>query len=265
MSTGYELTRSEGQDDFPAPRPTDPVSLMSILADVLRLPEECLGMSFIYLNKYRKFQNNEDKFPSLDDYMLILACLSVASKATEAPRRVREFLLPAWQIMHRNRPDTVPLTCSSPTYDALRSALVRTELVLLRVLRFELRISTPFDCLPGYLSGVMREFNAGDTSSDAARDFDYRKKEQKEAERITDLMDTNIAKACKAKALFACRDYQLANYFQAKPVAAACIYTILQERGLIYGINARIWLREKISRSIDVADFEEAVLALGKG
>ncbi|EKG10993.1 hypothetical protein MPH_11996 [Macrophomina phaseolina MS6] len=237
MSTGYELTRSEGQDDFPAPRPTDPVSLMSILADVLRLPEECLGMSFIYLNKYRKFQNNEDKFPSLDDYMLILACL----------------------------PDTVPLTCSSPTYDALRSALVRTELVLLRVLRFELRISTPFDCLPGYLSGVMREFNAGDTSSDAARDFDYRKKEQKEAERITDLMDTNIAKACKAKALFACKDYQLANYFQAKPVAAACIYTILQERGLIYGINARIWLREKISRSIDVADFEEAVLALGKG
>ncbi|KAF4313938.1 hypothetical protein GTA08_BOTSDO00512 [Botryosphaeria dothidea] len=166
--------------------------------------------------------------------------------------------------MHRKEPDAAPLTFPSPTYDALRSGLVRTELILLRVLKFELRIPTPFDFLPGYISQVMRDFDIGDTSTDAAHGFDRRSKEKKEAAKITDIMDTGIAKACKTKALFACKSYQLANYFPAKTIAAGCVYIVLKNRGLLLEVHAGTWLKEKIGRSIEMEDFEEAISILGQ-
>ncbi|KAL1629806.1 hypothetical protein SLS56_005202 [Neofusicoccum ribis] len=181
----------------------DAISLATTLADILRLPEECLGISFVYLNKYRKFRRQQDNLPDLNEHMLLLACLSLGAKATEAPRRVREFLLPAWRLMHMGKPATTPLICPSPTYDALRSAFVRTELILLRILRFELRVSTPFDFISGYMIGVMCDFDVGDSSLDAADEFDARSKEYKEGNRIVDFMETGIAKDCKTKAMAA--------------------------------------------------------------
>lgn len=132
--------------------------------------------------------------------MIALACLSIASKAKESPRRVRDFLLPAWRLMHQGT-STTTLECPSPTYDSLRSAFVRTELVLLRILKFELRISTPFDFLPGYLGEAMGDFGGYDGCADADVAFDNRSKEKKEANRIADLMETGIAKDCKARTL----------------------------------------------------------------
>lgn len=101
------------------------------------------------------------------------------------------------------KPATTPLICPSPTYDALRSAFVRTELILLRVLRFELRVSTPFDFISGYMIGAMCDFGVGDSSLDAADELDARSKEYKEGNRIIDVMETGIAKDCKTKAMAA--------------------------------------------------------------
>ncbi|GME49522.1 cyclin-l2 isoform 1 [Neofusicoccum parvum] len=158
----------------------DAISLATTLADILRLPEECLGISFVYLN------------------------------------------------------------------------------------RFELRVSTPFDFISGYMIGAMCDFGVGDSSLDAADELDARSKEYKEGNRIIDVMETGIAKDCKTKAMAACKDYQLSNYFPARSLAAACVYTALRDRGLLPGVNAKTWLREKISRTIDMEDFEEAVSALDK-
>ena len=52
---------------------------------------------------------------------LSLAALSLATKATESPRRLREFLLPAYALLH---PTADPLTFPSTLYDALRGTLV---------------------------------------------------------------------------------------------------------------------------------------------
>ncbi|KAL0258878.1 hypothetical protein SLS55_006382 [Diplodia seriata] len=89
--------------------------------------------------------------------------------------------------------------------DILRFLVIRileqSELILLRVLKFELRVSTPFDFLSGYLGEAMRDFGVDDGNADAKGYFDDRNKEKKEADRIADLMETGIAKDCKAKAL----------------------------------------------------------------
>lgn len=61
-----------------------------------------------------------------------------------------------------------------------------------------------------------------------------------------------------------CRDYQLSNYFPAKTLAAACIYTVLRDRDLLFGADVKTWLREKISRTVYIEDFQEAVTRLEK-
>lgn len=42
----------------------------------------------------------------------------------------------------------------SALYDKLRASLVKAELLLLRILRFELRLATPYD----YLDDLLRDF-----------------------------------------------------------------------------------------------------------
>lgn len=91
---------------------------------------------------------------------------------------------------------TQTLTVPSETYDTLRATLVQAELILLRVLGFELRIPLPLDYLPRYLERAI-----GDLAM-AAEDYDAWGKEEKEEHGVMKVaMDSGIGKACKAKAV----------------------------------------------------------------
>ena len=52
-----------------------------------------------------------------------------------------------------------PLKIPSETYDMLRATLVQAELMLLRVLGFELKLPSPMDYLPRYLERAMEDIN----------------------------------------------------------------------------------------------------------
>lgn len=124
---------------------------------------------------------------------LSLASLSLAAKTTESPRRLRELLLPAHRLLHplSSSTSTAPLTVPSPTYDALRATLVQAELILLRVLGFDLRIPHPLDFLPRYLARAMEEV------ADAAEDYEGWDREQREEYGVVGRMDTGVARACR--------------------------------------------------------------------
>ena len=117
---------------------------------------------------------------------------------------MREILFPAHRLLHQSPPnqDLDPvastLTVPSQLYDTLRATLVQAELILLRVLGFELRIPLPLDYLPRYL-----ERATGDIV-DTAEDYDGWGKEGKEEYGVEkDIMDTRIGRACRAKAVAA--------------------------------------------------------------
>ena len=83
-------------------------------------------------------------------------------------------------------------------YDTLRATLVQAELMLLRVLGFELRLPLPLDYLSRYLDRAM-----GDVA-DAGEDYDSWGKEEKEEYGVLhDSMETGLGRACKAKAVAA--------------------------------------------------------------
>jgi len=89
---------------------------------------------------------------------------------------MREILFPAHQLLNRNPSDpaVAQLTVPSTKYDVLRATLVQAELLLLRVLGFQLRIPQPLDYLPRYLQRAM------DGIADAGEDYGSWENEEKE-------------------------------------------------------------------------------------
>ena len=114
---------------------------------------------------------------------------------------MRDILLPAHRLLHQHSEAssdsiTQPLVVPSTRYDTLRATLVQAELMLLRVLGFELRISLPLNYLPRYLERAMEDI------ADASEDYDSWEKEEKEEYGVVkDGMDTSIGRACRSMAV----------------------------------------------------------------
>ncbi|KAI9777348.1 MAG: Cyclin- protein fam58a [Geoglossum umbratile] len=251
---------------FPIPVPSDIFSFMTILADALRFPEETLAMAFMYMNRYKKYYRNTEEIDYLDAHTLALASLSLSSKDTESPRRIREFLLPAYRLLHgasaNNKP---PLTFPSELYDTLRATIVQAELMLLRVLKFELRIPLPFEFLPRYLDRTLGELNSGGAGWGGTEDYDGMGKEQREEYKVVGLLETGIGRGCRGEVIRALQNYQLANFFPARTIAAACLYVTLQSKGLRVTQTVEVWLEEVTSGRVDAEDFYDVIAELERG
>ncbi|KAI4258973.1 MAG: hypothetical protein LQ352_000969 [Teloschistes flavicans] len=131
----------------------------------------------------------------------ILPTLSLSSKSSESPRRLSSIILPAHTLLHPaspNNPESVPpLRIPSPEYDILRATLVQAELLLLRVLGFELRIPSPLDYLARYLERATEDVErAGD-------DFDAWGREQKEEYGVFGggVMEGRAGRGCREMAI----------------------------------------------------------------
>ena len=96
------------------------------------------------------------------------------------------------------------LTIPSSHYDNLRATLVRAELIHLRVLKFELRLPSPFEYLPRYLERALDIPNIGLESEETLEDYDSWGRERKEEDGVVDLMETRAGRAARAKVVEAC-------------------------------------------------------------
>ncbi len=94
-----------------------------------------------------------------------------------------------------------PLTFPSVLYDSLRATIVQAELILLRILKFELRIPIPYEFLPRYLERTVGELNLGSNGWGGTEDYDGQGKEFQEEYKVVDFMDTGVARACRVRIL----------------------------------------------------------------
>ena len=116
---------------------------------------------------------------------------------------MREILFPAHRLLHQRNgasldPINQTLEVPSTMYDSLRATLVQAELMLLRILGFELRIPLPLDYLQRYLERVMGDLAGGSENYDS-----WGNEEKAEYGVVKDAMDSSIARACRAKAISA--------------------------------------------------------------
>ncbi|KAL9592074.1 MAG: hypothetical protein Q9179_007086 [Wetmoreana sp. 5 TL-2023] len=56
------------------PVPKDPFAFTDAMADILRLPDETVAMSYLYLNKYLRFHRTSQTPDPLDPYVRLPAC-----------------------------------------------------------------------------------------------------------------------------------------------------------------------------------------------
>ena len=112
---------------------------------------------------------------------------------------MRDILFPAHRLLHQHKesssdPVSQPLVVPSTVYDSLRATLVQAELMLLRILGFELRITLPLDYLPRYLERAMGNI--------ASENYDTWENEEKEEYGVVKAaMDTTLGRACRIKAI----------------------------------------------------------------
>ncbi|KAI5818197.1 hypothetical protein BZA77DRAFT_307586 [Pyronema omphalodes] len=228
---------------------TNSFTFITLISDSLRLRDETLAMAFVYINKYLSFlRDTPDAEELLDDYTLSLASLSLATKATESPRRLREFLLPAYSLMN---PDAEPLTFPSALYDSLRGTLVAAEFLLLRVLRFDIRLPLPFDYLPRYLEKTLVLHGTDH--------LDFAGHDEKEEISVVDVKFTALGRKTWRLVVEAMKDFRLVNFFTARTVAVACFWVVLEKEGMKAREGRERWLKRLTGDRVDVVDFEEAV------
>ncbi len=193
-------------------RVTTVVAFTVLLCEKCALPDETLATAFLYTHKYGQWQKDTQwtEDPGLDDYSLFLAALSLAAKTTENLRRMRELLVPAWDILHAKE---APLTFPSHRYDALRAGVVNSEMILLRALQFDVRLPLPYVHLPRLLDRVVQ----GTTTDRSC-----------------------ISLNARRWVTWSMRHFRLSVLYPQRAIALVCVYLACQENGLEPG-NIKIW------------------------
>lgn len=207
-------------------------------------------MTHIYIGRYNRWfitatspdSNSDAPDPELppgaellDDYTLALACLSLATKSTESPRRLRDLLLPAYHILHPP-PLHPPLTYPSHKYDALRQTIVQAELILLRALGFGIYAPMAYEYLPRLVAKVLNTKIYGGVVGDSEgvrgmEDWDTYTPGEAEECGVVELMQTGLAKRAKVWVGRAAREYVLVNWYTMRTVAVACVWLAMDETG----------------------------------
>ncbi|RXG51720.1 hypothetical protein Avbf_16724 [Armadillidium vulgare] len=95
---------------------------------------------------YHRFYNNVN-FEDYDPYLIACTCIYLASKVKNDDLKIRDIINVGYHTIHRNRS---PL--SLDPYFELRDSLVESELLLMRMLKFDLHVDLPHKYLLFYLN-----------------------------------------------------------------------------------------------------------------
>lgn len=118
------------------------------------------------------------------------------------------------------------------------------------MLRFELRVSLPYEYLPRLLEKAL-------TLSEQLASASV---EDRLESRVVDLKDTALGRAVWVKVGDAMRSYRICNFFPARAVAAACVFHVaVVERGLQAPGEREVWLRKVAGDRVEYEDFVDAL------
>lgn len=114
---------------------------------MLHLPPLSTAHALAYTHRFKKSKHAEP-FTEIDTMLLATTTMFLACKVTEQPRRLSDVIGTGYRILH---PTHAPLDLDEGYY-SLRSSVVTTELILVRLLEFDLECSLPFSKVQRLLS-----------------------------------------------------------------------------------------------------------------
>lgn len=155
-----------------------------------------------------------------------------------------------------------PLEIPSEEYDILRATVIQAELLTLRILGLELRVASPFDYLPRYLSRVFAD------NMKKMEDYDALSEETRAEHGISHggILETRIGRAVKAKVVEACEDERVGLMFPSRVVALGCIWVVLENRGVVSAPKAsEEWVTHVGGPKVSYEDWVDVVEELRGG
>ncbi|KAG0046032.1 hypothetical protein BGZ83_008759 [Gryganskiella cystojenkinii] len=178
------------------PKPIHAIELIRIAGEILQFPPATIGTALIYYHKYRAYLHQagrkgdrENEAFKADEYLFATACLHLACKCTEVSRKVRDLVNVTYRVMNPGQPVLSLATKSGETDEStldpassylqgttnssappptattfwhIRDSLLTTELMLLRILQFDLDVSLPFSDVLRIYKGMGMVFNPTD-------------------------------------------------------------------------------------------------------
>ncbi|KAG0095399.1 hypothetical protein BGZ93_005946 [Podila epicladia] len=184
------------------PKAIHAIELIRIAGEILQFPPATIGTSLVYYHKYRAYLHQaykrgerDNEATKADEYLFATACLHLACKCTEVSRKVRDLVNVTYRVMNPNQPvlslstttkptednsttlDSIPplsnnlqqpLTYpiapppTAQTYWTIRDSLLTTELMLLRILQFDLDVALPFSDVLRIYKGMGMVFTPTD-------------------------------------------------------------------------------------------------------
>ncbi|KAF9927984.1 hypothetical protein FBU30_002728 [Linnemannia zychae] len=183
------------------PKAIHAIELIRIAGEILQFPPTTIGTSLVYYHKYRAYlhqaykrgERDNEAFKA-DEYLFATACLHLACKCTEVSRKVRDLVNVTYRVMNPGQPAlslstkandaTTDPSSSHPqqsqhtappptaaTFWHIRDSLLTTELMLLRILQFDLDVSLPFSDVLRIYKGMGMVFSP--TDEEAANLYPY--------------------------------------------------------------------------------------------
>ena len=164
---------------------------------------------------------------------------------------------------HKVLNPTAPhLEIPSPQYSALRSTLVRAELLLLRILRFELRIPLPFEFLGRYLDRAVASWDAGG--------FDRWEDDEREEDAVVGEWETGLGKAVREWCVKILGVKSVGGVFPARAIGLVAVRLGCIDRRALRlvdvdvgegaeekGREMRDWVDRVGGEKVDLRDFED--------
>ncbi|KAJ8102052.1 hypothetical protein POJ06DRAFT_76094 [Lipomyces tetrasporus] len=272
-------TDSEDQTLAPSVLPSNAVQFLFLLGEILRLPLNTVCIALVFAHKYHAFtisagqlaERAEQQYPELiDEYSLSITCLSLATKSTESPRRLRELLVPAYHLLHGS--SAPRLTFPSHAYDALRAGIVHFELVLLRILDYDTGIRTALSSnfsllertldrgISAHVYGVndLADIIRGSMQEGSTTTISAAKQDQEYANEfgIVCLHSTAIGRTATDWILVCYQREEIALSFKPAAIAAASTYMAILRRGYAFGCSMEAWVCRVTCNGLDKLEDE---------
>ncbi|KAG0360062.1 hypothetical protein BG005_011577 [Podila minutissima] len=190
VSGGSVSTPSHKSAGPKGPKAIHAIELIRIAGEILQFPPATIGTSLVYYHKYRAYLHQAYKRGERDN-----EATKADEYCTEVSRKVRDLVNVTYRVMNPNQPmlslstatkptddnsttlDSIPplsnnlqqpLTYptapppTAQTYWTIRDSLLTTELMLLRILQFDLDVALPFSDVLRIYKGMGMVFTPTD-------------------------------------------------------------------------------------------------------
>jgi len=132
----------------------------------LQLPQLTIATGFVYFHRFFALKDFEDH----DRLSVGIACLFLAGKVEETPKKLKDVILLSHKLRHHfysPKEKYVPLKLDSPKYEDEREKILLAERLVLQTIAFDFIVEHPYKFLLDYVKRV----NGGQELAQSAWNF----------------------------------------------------------------------------------------------